>query len=236
MGSPAQRHFERVSAAKASALVAPGESMAGASRYELMLAKLHTDRVRLKSVQSIERKKEVKREVLPAYADYVTGVLEGGRGGQDDVLTTIMVWRIDAGDFAGALDIARYVLEHGLTLPDQYERQAAVVIAEEFADTAISLLSADGGSFPIDQLAAVNALTESHDMPDQVRAKLCKAHAFALLQLPIGATDGPDRPRYEQALTLMRRAVELDDRVGVKKKITALEKELSVAGSNAGNT
>ena len=51
MKSPAQRHFERVSAAQTAAAAAPGESLAGASRYELMLAKLATDRRRLKSIQ-----------------------------------------------------------------------------------------------------------------------------------------------------------------------------------------
>ncbi|WP_255213541.1 phage terminase small subunit, partial [Burkholderia pseudomallei] len=44
-----------------------------------------------------------------------------------------MVWRIDAGDFDGALAIAAYALSNGLTLPDQFERSLASLVAEQFA-------------------------------------------------------------------------------------------------------
>ncbi|UJB21885.1 phage terminase small subunit [Lysobacter gummosus] len=49
-------------------------------------------RRRLKSVQSVERKVEMKRRILPEYAPWIDGVLQGGRGGQDKVLMTVMVW------------------------------------------------------------------------------------------------------------------------------------------------
>jgi hypothetical protein len=208
MKSPAQRHFERASAAAAAATGAPGESLAGASRYELMLAKLATDRRRLKQLQSVERKVAVKREVLPEYADYVAGALEGGRGAQDDVLVTVMVWRIDVGDYDGALAIAVYALQHRLTLPDQYE-------------AALIALKAEGGKFDVDRLLQVATLTEASDMPDQVRAKLHKAIGYALQDDP--AT----------ALPYLRRAVELDDRVGAKKDIERLEKALKAAGEKS---
>jgi len=221
MKSPAQRHFERASAAAAAATGAPGESLAGASRYELMLAKLATDRRRLKQLQSVERKVAVKREVLPEYADYVAGALEGGRGAQDDVLVTVMVWRIDVGDYDGALAIAVYALQHRLTLPDQYERTLGTVIAEEIAEAALIAIRAEGGKFDVDQLLQVATLTEASDMPDQVRAKLHKAIGYALQDDPAAA------------LPYLRRAVELDDRVGAKKDIERLEKALKAAGEKS---
>lgn len=222
MKSPAKAHFEKVSAAMAAKDSAPGGSMAGASRYELMLAKLATDRRRLKSLQSIQRKKDVKLEVLPEYAEYVAGVLEGGRGAQDDVLTTIMVWRIDVADYAGALEIATYALTHKLTLPDQYERNLATVIAEEFAEAALITLKA-GGNINADQLLTVANLTESHDMHDQARAKLYKAIGYALQSDP------------SAALHNLRRALQLNDRVGVKNDIDRLEKELAKAANSTGS-
>jgi hypothetical protein len=219
--SPAQRHFAQVSAQLVAASGGPGETLAGASVYELMLAKLATDRRRLKGVQSIERKAAVKREVLPEYSDYVAGALTGGRGAQDDVLVTVMVWRIDVGDYAGALAIAVYALEHCLTLPDQYERTLATVIAEEFAEAALIALRAEAGKFDVDQLLQVSSLTDAADMPDQVRAKLCKAIGYALQEDPTAA------------LPHLRRAVELDDRVGAKKDIERLEKALKAAGEKS---
>ena len=224
MRSPAQRHYERVSAELAAASAAPGESLAGASAYELMLAKLATDRRRLKAIHSIERKIDVKRaELLPEYVDYVAGALSGGRGAQDDVLTTVMIWRIDAGDFAGALDIARYALAYRMTLPDQYDRPLATAIAEEFAQAALAAFKL-GETFDADQLAEVMKLTESADMHDQVRAKLHKALGKAL--------QDSDRAA---ALDHLRRALQLDERAGVKQDIARLETELSdAAGTKAG--
>ncbi|MFM0699518.1 phage terminase small subunit [Paraburkholderia sediminicola] len=220
MKSPAQRHYERVSAELAAASAAPGESLAGASAYELMLAKLATDRRRLKAIQSIERKIDVKRaELLPEYVDYVAGALSGGRGAQDDVLTTVMIWRVDTGDFAGALDIARYALAHHMTLPDQYDRPLATAIAEEFAQAALAAFKL-GDTFDAGQLAEVMALTESADMHDQVRAKLHKALGKALEETDRSA-----------ALDHLRRALQLDERAGVKQDIARLETELSDAAS-----
>jgi len=216
MPSLAQRHYMRVTAAQASATGEPGQSLAGATGYELMLAKLATDRRRLKEVQSIERKRLVKLEVLPEYADYVAGALEGGRGAQDDVLVTVMVWRIDVGDYAGALAIAAYALTHGLTLPDQYERTLATAVAEEFAEAALAGLKAEK-QFDVEQLYKVADLTDKHDMPDVVRAKLYKAIGYALDAYP------------SLALSYLRRALELHDKIGVKQDITRLEKAVNAA-------
>ncbi len=229
MKSPAQRHYERVSAEQAAASVAPGESLAGASAYELMLAKLASDRRRLKSIASIERKIDVKRaELLPEYVDYVAGALAGGRGAQDDVLTTVMIWRVDAGDFAGALDIARYAITHRMTLPDQYDRPLATAIAEEFAEAALAAFKKGGtltgmSSAQLDEIAQ---LTGSADMHDQVRAKLHKALGYVAEQTGDG----------KAALEHLRRALELDSRAGVKQDIARLEKAGIADGGNAGRT
>lgn len=223
MTSPARQHFERVRAQRQAAAVAAGDSLAGATGYELMLAKLASDRVRLADVQSAERKAEVKRELLPDYADYVAGVLNGGRGVQDDVLATVLVWRIDAGDYAGALDIARYALANGLKLPDQFQRQLPVALAEEFADVALKTMQA-GGAFSASILADVGVMTNDHDMPDQVRAKLLKAYGLAANVDPLTIEN---RDQYVAALNALRRAAELHPAVGVKQEIGRREKALA---------
>ncbi|MBI5917779.1 MAG: hypothetical protein HY849_00170 [Nitrosomonadales bacterium] len=221
MSSPARRHFERASAAQSRAAEAPAHSR-DANSYELMLLKLAEDKRRLKDVQSMERKAEVKRQILPEYAPWVEGVLAGQQGVQDDVLMTVMVWRIDAGDLDGALQIARYAIEHQLTLPDQYKRTTACLIAEEVSDIALrDLAAADAGTMVVDanllasQLGQVDEITAEEDMPDEVRAKLQKAIGYALR--------GLDKPA---ALTYLNRAIQLHDKVGVKKDIERLEREI----------
>lgn len=213
--SPAKAHFLRASAA-ALAAASPQEALrADLNQYELMLAKLAEDRRRLKDVQSMERKAEVKREILSDYMPWVEGVLQGGTGQQDDVLMTVLVWKIDIGDFAGAIQIARYALAHKLTLPDQYQRNTATLIAEEIADMSLKAFNAEQ-SMDGESLQAVAELTADEDMHDQVRAKLMKAIGYA-------RRAAGDLAGAKEALT---RALELHDKVGVKKDLEILERDI----------
>lgn len=211
MKTPAQRHYEQVTAQQAAAKSAAGGVVTG-SAYDLMLVKLRSDKHRLSSLQSIERKIEVKRELVPDYADYISGALAGGRGAQDDVLTTQMIWRVDVGDIAGALPIAAYALQHNMTLPDQYERKLATAFAEEVAEYALARIETD--PLDVQLLLQVAKLTDPHDMHDQVRAKLYKAIGYSLQANPA------------EALPYLNRAVQLFQHIGVKKDIARLEKEL----------
>jgi hypothetical protein len=172
----------------------------------------------------VTRKIEQKRKLLPEYADYVAGVLAGGRGAQDDVLVTIMVWRIDAGDYDGALAIATYALKHGLVMPDQFDRSLASVVAEQFADAALQSFMADG-SFNAASLETIAELTEQGDMHDQIRAKLYRALGYAVQE------DEPVR-----ALEYLRRALKYNERVGVKKDIDRLTKQVEASGRQGDGT
>ncbi|MEX3556372.1 MAG: phage terminase small subunit [Burkholderia gladioli] len=204
--TPITRHLMRVAGAAASSPVASARR-ADLRAHDLMRAKLATDQRRLKSVQSITRKIEIKREVLPEYAPYVSEVTERDAGGQDDVLVTLLVWRIDAGDFVGALDIARYAIRHGLAMPEHYERTLPATVAEGFADSE---------GVPDAILGEALDLTMPFDMVDQIRAKLFKAYGLAL-----AASDKP------AALDLLRRAIQMNDRIGVKRDIARLEAQIA---------
>ncbi|AXF25173.1 terminase [Burkholderia pyrrocinia] len=214
--TPITRHLMRVAASTVASVADPGDTRgevaASTQRsqdraYEMMRAKLATDQRRLKETQSVERKVEIKREILPDYLPYISEVLERDAGGQDDVVTTIMLWRLDAGDMGGAMDIARYAIRHGLTMPAHFDRTLPATVAEGFAETA---------DVPSGLLADVIDLTAPFDMVDQIRAKLFKAYGVALT-----AVD-PDA-----ALAAFRRAFELNDKIGVKRDIARLEALLS---------
>lgn len=228
--SHARAHFQRASAASAAG---PREEQTTGNAYELMLAKLAEDRRRLKKVQSIERKAEVKLELLPEYAPWVEGVLAGGGGRQDDVLMTVLVWRIDIGDVKGALPLAQYAIAHGLVMPDQYKRTTACLIAEEAADMALKNL----GAADLDSLVAVLDLTAEEDMPDEVRAKLHKAIGYVARQRAGEEDSEASRHDRQNALEHLQRALELHDKVGVKKDIERLEvqiKNSAGAGTDPG--
>ncbi|WP_047238093.1 phage terminase small subunit [Chromobacterium subtsugae] len=212
MTTPARAHFMRASAAAASAAACDGQ--VNCTAYDRMLIKLNEDKRRLKQVQSMERKAEVKRQLLPEYAPWVDGVLEGGKGQLDAVLMTVLVWRIDAGDYSGALDIAEYALRHNLPLPDQFNRTTATAIAEEIADAAKR--ARDGKQpFELQTLTYTSELTDKHDMPDPVRAKLLKETGLAMAEAEPAA-----------ALEHLRRAQQLHGAVGVKKDIERIERTI----------
>lgn len=224
MLTPALANRQRKLAASRAAETAAVDNRS-TTAYEQMLMQLAQHRRQLKLVQSLERKLEAKAAMLPAYESWVAGVLEHGNGAPDEVLMTVMVWRIDVGDLAGALPLARYALSHKLPLPDQYQRTLGCLLAEEFADTAEKSIEAGK---PVDSsvLADVLALVSAEDMPDEVRGKLHRAHGHALNAEQDAAG----------ALAAFERASQLNPKAGVKKLIETLTRQLrNQTASSAGN-
>lgn len=235
--SPFQRHRARMMGEIAAVLAAdPAVQRRGgaATEYELQRARLGVDLRRLHELQSVERKIELKRQLLPGYVDWVEGVMAANVASEDDILTHVMIWRLDVGDFAGALPLARFVLRHGLTLPERFSRTAPTLICEEIADAALKALGQDQ-DFDIAILRDVEVLVIDEDIFDQVRAKLEKAIGLCLARAADAIApdaDGPAGARrgaQEQALRHLRRAVELDGNAGVKKRIEKLERDIRAA-------
>ena len=214
MNSPCRQHKQRVIAAQSGAAETEMDSKT-ATQYELMLMQLAEHRRSLKQIQSIERKIEVKRQLLPEYEPYVQGVLQSNSGRQDDVLMTILVWYIDAGEIEKALPIAEYALQHDLQTPDRYERSTACLVAEEIADTALKLLDSES-AVSSDLIGQAISITEEHDMFDQVRARLLKVYGLSLNK----------SGNASAAVEPLKRALELDEKSGVKKIIEQTEREI----------
>lgn len=216
MLSPAQRHMMRVSAEKASSQRV-SDPLRSALPYGQMLMKLRGDRQILKSIYSVEDKARRKRDMLPAYAPWIAGVLASDAGNQDDVLMTMLQWSLDAGDIRGSFDMARYALKHGLSVPNN-KRPTPYLFAEDVALAAMRARSA-GQAVSADDLLTVIDMTLPHDMPDPVRARLHKITGLVLR----------DNGQPEQALVQLKRAMQLDSVAGVKKDIEQLERALRPA-------
>ena len=210
-GSIFRRHVMWVSAQQDAQQRSPVTQTGTA--YTQMTLMMNADRRRLKRIQSFERKADIKREMLPNYAPWVAGILASGKGQQDDVTMRVMLWRIDTGDFSGALDIADYALSHNLTMPEKHSRTTGCAVAEEIADMAEKMYAAKT-PVPPDVLTRTMDLTLDEDMPDQVRAKLYKWLGYAQR----------DNDQLQPATCSWLRALELDDRAGVKQDLRQLEK------------
>lgn len=224
MTNPCRQHFQRVTAAQQAAATPQNQPMADSSAYTMQMAQLHQHYQQLRGIQSTQAKEELKAKLLPDYAPYIDGVLTGGQGAQDEVVTTIMLWRFDAGDYEGGLQIAAYVLAHGLEMSDNFARKTPCLIAEVVAEAALKAARA-GNAFDIGVVAEADRLTAAHDMPDEVRAKV----KLAIGLLAAGMVDEKEpKPDDLQCLEVAQhfipRAIELHERCGGKKALERVEK------------
>lgn len=212
MASPAARN--RMQKLAQQSLAQESTTPQQANGYELMLIQINAHKRILKGIQSTELKVARKVEMLPEYEAWVQGVLEGGQGVQDDVMTTVMVWRLDVGDIEGGLDIAEYAIKHNLKLPDQFNRTLGTFVAEEVAESQIKLLT-QGHEGDLVVLYRTLDATNDTDMPDEVRAKLHKAIGLSL-----------EKTNPQEALEQLNRAFALHDKCGVKKDVERIQRTL----------
>ena len=236
--TPAQRHRARVLAAKAQAESPFGIEVQG-SEYELMMAKLATDKRTLKNLESVQLKRQTKAAMLPDYLPWIEGALANGQGAKDFVFTTTMVWAIDAGAYNLALRMAAYAVQHKLPLPDQYHRSTAALLMDEFSTAYLggqwNPIKPDASGMvpddthPAEHLTAVDGITQGMDAPDQARAKLYKATAYAML----GKVQTAEEPALDEmpaetlgaVQALLAQALQLDTQSGVKKDMERIERK-----------
>ncbi|HEN3567832.1 TPA: terminase [Yersinia enterocolitica] len=222
MLTPAQRHYDKVMAERRGTTE---DVVQGGSAYEQQLYRLRIDQRRLSQFQSHITRAEMKREMLPAYDGWLDGVLTANSGQSDEVVTTCMVWSVDAGLYRDALRLAEYVIGHNLPMADKYQRTAACFVVDQVSEAALLRFkgaATDNPAIEIDLLLRLQELTADKDMPDEARAKLLKA---------IGYTQRESTNLADQASALiwLQRALAAHKDAGVKKDIEVLERNLKKA-------
>ncbi|MXO64837.1 phage terminase small subunit [Altericroceibacterium endophyticum] len=242
MISPFRRHQQKTLArlsayhdgqvaSEGMALPMPEDSP-GANEYRNLLAQQHEDLRRLSEIESIENKIAAKAEMLPKYTDWCEGALaiaEGDSAPQDDIVVTAMIWALDVRQWTLALDLAQHVITHSLQMPERYHRGSAGLVVSEVADAAI----ADPEAVPHDVLLRAKLyLNARYDMKDSYRARLHRALGESWARKADDfdpdaedAIAGGKPALVDTALTELRRAKDLDGKVGVVKQIEALERE-----------
>lgn len=222
MLTPAQRHYDKVMAERRGTTE---DVVQGGSAYEQQLHRLRIDQRRLSQFQSHTTRAEMKREMLPAYDGWLDGVLTANSGQSDEVVTTCMVWSVDAGLYRDALRLAEYVIGHNLPMADKYQRTAACFVVDQLSEAALlnfKIASTNNPAIEIDILLRLQELTADKDMPDEARAKLLKAIGYTLRQ----STNLADQA---SALIWLQRALAAHKDAGVKKDIEVLERNLKKA-------
>ena len=222
-------HFARVSAARQAAASVDPQALEAVrddrTQYEQHLLLLDTHQQQLRNLQSLEARAAHKAKLLPEYAAYLDGLLQAGASQQDNVLVTLMLWHFDCAKIGRALDLASVALDSNMAMPEQHRRSLPCVVVEETADLLLAGKGADTPDQAIAYAERAAGLTEGKDMPDAVRAKLHKAMGRAIV--------AADTPNQVAALDHLRRALELDKNVGVKKDIEQLERAIKKAAEQA---
>ena len=191
-----------------------------------MRYKLGSDRARLKKIASMQRKAEVKAELIPDYLPYVEGQMAAEQG--DEILTQVMIWAYDANHIETFATLARYALNNGIALPTEFARSLGAWLVESTAKLMLSVfdghvvLSAADSTALADLTQWLETETASMDMHDEIRAKLHRACGELLF------TTAPNR-----ALEHFEMALKLDSHIRVKKRIKALTESLSPQGQAA---
>lgn len=218
--SLARSHFEKTKAKELSvAAEAQGLDRTEGNTADQVLARLRGHEILLKGIRSKKNKIIKKREFLPEYEAYVEGVMASETGLQDAVLPTIMVWRLDCADLVGALEVAAYVIEHDLKLPERFKRSVPTLFLEELADLTEQVKPTEQLSLSyIDAIEEALELTNNADIPDEVHAKVYKQLGYLL----------EDR-KPNESLNWLKQALEYDPKSGVKTKIASLEKSIAKA-------
>lgn len=220
MGSPAKRYLERMQAQAASA----AESEACGDAYKLLLSDLKKDKQILKAIESIQDKQLAKRGMLPRYQAWIDGVLQNPQPlVHDEVFSTVLLWRIDAGLLDEAVPLAIYAIEHQMSNSDEFKRSLACIIFEQ-----IGARLSDGIGILVENLDQLIGLAQCKtaegfhkiDIPDQVRAKFFKAAGRFYLE----NTDDK-----AGAKALFELALAYDANCGVKKKIEELTEFLQAS-------
>ncbi|MDU7561396.1 MAG: phage terminase small subunit [Acinetobacter baumannii] len=218
MLSPARRHRLKALAAKdaAKAETEFGGVRQDASVYQLQLTELKNDQIVLRGIASEIERAKAKAEVIPKHMPYVNGVITSdAQIESDDVVTTIMLWCLDVGEYTEGLRIAEYALKHNLKMPDAFSRSTAAIVAEEIGNAARIKFKA-GETFDLAILEQANNLTATFDIHDEIRAKLYLAIGRSFMQLE----------RFEPAVTFLKMAITRNENCGGKTELQKAEKLL----------
>lgn len=199
-----------------------------------VVLQLQADRRALKEIKGTERKVAAKIGMLPAYVGWRDGVLAAGageRGPLDQVFTTLMAWTIDVGDYVAALPMVEHAVVHKLDMPADFNRDPLTFAIDQICEDAIRAY--DQGedaakAFPAIVLPMLQDLVKDHDVDlhDEVEAKLHRALGMAILAGANPDDEDDLRQRRSQTLLAYQRAYAINPRVGVKKDMDRLKREL----------
>lgn len=209
-------------AAAATLPYSPGEALsspANARKHlKLMEAGLDEDLARLKGIQSLAGKQDLKRtELLPKYQDYIHRYLESGLVMPNRVLVQVLVWLFDTTQFDDALELADIAIKQGQLMPERFKRRdIQTFVADAVCEWAYAEYQA--GRSPEPYLSNLLPRVDGEwELTEQIPSKYHKLIGMRAMEAD----------EWETALKHLERSTELYAKAGNDTRIDKCRKALA---------
>lgn len=209
-------------AAAATLPYSPGEALsspANARKHlKLMEASLDEDLARLKGIQSLAGKQDLKRtELLPKYQDYIHRYLESGLVMPNRVLVQVLVWLFDTTQFDDALELADIAIKQGQLMPERFKRRdIQTFVADAVCEWAYAEYQA--GRSPEPYLSNLLPRVDGEwELTEQIPSKYHKLIGMRAMEAD----------EWETALKHLERSTELYAKAGNDTRIDKCRKALA---------
>ncbi|MBD3611449.1 MAG: hypothetical protein HUJ13_03355 [Hydrogenovibrio crunogenus] len=197
---------------------ASGMNAAETRKLDEVKSQLDGDLMTLSKLNGDEEKTPFKKDLIEKYRALCEQLMQSHQNwARLKVLFWWFMWRLDVEGFEAVQADWYHGIESGLTTPDSFSRDWQTIYLD-----ALHNFAKDNVENPTDEqlnyLAIATAELESGLMVTNapLKAKLYKVYGQTL----------EAKGYADQAVNAYKNALELDDKVGVKKVIAQLEKEL----------
>jgi tetratricopeptide (TPR) repeat protein len=171
------------------------------------------------NVEDIEERKAYKAETIKKLEAFVNGYVDSAAKYPNIVAVWVMVWLFDLGDIARAVPLALHLATQIIhNMPTRFNSSIYQFICDYVYDWAVKQLEANKSAGPYLEQVIQAIESEKWQLSDIVHGKMYAIHGKHLEAL------GED----EGALSAFEKAMTLNERAGVKKKIERLKAKLKV--------
>lgn len=146
--------------------------LAGQQLASFLNASLQEDVKTLKDISSKERKAAIKRDtIIPKYRDYVARLR--GEGVKHDAVGWFLVWLMDSGMVEEGQELARYCVNTGQRLPENFKAEAGYFFADTLLTWAEGECTADRSFEPYVTILVEDVAIdpEAWNVPDAILAR-----------------------------------------------------------------
>ena len=170
-------------------------------------------------LEDISEREPFKAEAVKRLEAFVMGYIESAAVYPNIAAVWFMIWLFDLADISRAVNVGLHLAKQGIhKTPARFSSNIYTYICDNVYDWANAELKAERSAGPYLQQVVAAMEAQGWDVPIAVRGKM-----HAMLGKHLDA-----QGQYKEALDEYETAMSINDRAGVKKRITAIKKLLDI--------